>query len=352
MAITNDNEFEAWLEKQDQPTHIAIATRAALRVFPLVATGTDTNEYLQTFTLLTGRAILTSAVACIWPTADVKNATLAAATALATTDATTDATDAAIHAADAAINAALATHTTDATDATTTTTHVINATTDADHATDDPTAIHAAAAADTRITADDPFTIDLWHDEGMPKTIEESWSKFQKLAAEDNPWAFWREWYQSFLDANPLDWELQKKIALIPDSVWDKGVAHIALVIEKIRAAHTPENIPPDQPIPSREDITAIQGQLANLEKKFATSKKNITSNVDNLAIQVTEAIGDLTKLETTSKDKIETIDSDYKKALDAAAAAFGESNALAAPVELWRKKQSEHEGSRDTAFF
>ena len=49
------------------------------------------------------------------------------------------------------------------------------------------------------------------------------------------PWSFWREWYQGFLDGKPLDWELQRRVALIPDEDWALGPEHIAEKIEKIR---------------------------------------------------------------------------------------------------------------------
>lgn len=48
--------------------------------------------------------------------------------------------------------------------------------------------------------------------------------------------AFWREWYQGFLDGKPLDWELQRRVALIPDTDWAQGPEHIAKLIEEIRA--------------------------------------------------------------------------------------------------------------------
>ncbi|UWQ04229.1 hypothetical protein [Aliiroseovarius crassostreae] len=46
---------------------------------------------------------------------------------------------------------------------------------------------------------------------------------------------FWRDWYQGFLDGKPLDWELQRRVALIPDQDWEKGPEHIARKIEEIR---------------------------------------------------------------------------------------------------------------------
>lgn len=48
--------------------------------------------------------------------------------------------------------------------------------------------------------------------------------------------AFWREWYQGFLDGKPLDWELQRRVALINDAIWEAGPEAVAEEIEKIRA--------------------------------------------------------------------------------------------------------------------
>lgn len=47
--------------------------------------------------------------------------------------------------------------------------------------------------------------------------------------------AFWREWYQGFLDGKPLDWELQRRVALIDDAIWKAGPEVVTKEIEKIR---------------------------------------------------------------------------------------------------------------------
>jgi hypothetical protein len=54
-------------------------------------------------------------------------------------------------------------------------------------------------------------------------------------------WSFWRDWYQGFLDGKPLDWELQHRVALIPDQDWEQGPEHIAVKIEEIRARYALE---------------------------------------------------------------------------------------------------------------
>ena len=69
--VNNTNEFEAWLEGSEQQVHIAIATRAALRAFPAVWNSDPEHPKFEQLVLLTGRAILSSAVAALVPTAEL-----------------------------------------------------------------------------------------------------------------------------------------------------------------------------------------------------------------------------------------------------------------------------------------
>lgn len=67
-----------------------------------------------------------------------------------------------------------------------------------------------------------------------------------KINSDYEPhWQFWRDWYQGFLDGKPLDWNLQRAVALIPDADWEKGPAHIAGVIEEIRKKYDRKPIDP-----------------------------------------------------------------------------------------------------------
>ena len=50
------------------------------------------------------------------------------------------------------------------------------------------------------------------------------------------PWTFWAEWYDRAMAGDPLPWELQERVALIPDEVWEAGPEAVAAEIEKIRA--------------------------------------------------------------------------------------------------------------------
>ncbi|WP_143037610.1 hypothetical protein [Allgaiera indica] len=55
---------------------------------------------------------------------------------------------------------------------------------------------------------------------------------------------FWRAWYQGYLDGQPLDWEFQNQVALIPDEDWKKGPDHIARLVEELEAAYLAEKLP------------------------------------------------------------------------------------------------------------
>ncbi|MEX0318590.1 MAG: hypothetical protein AB3N21_11600 [Ruegeria sp.] len=48
--------------------------------------------------------------------------------------------------------------------------------------------------------------------------------------------SFWVEWHKAFSRGKPLDWDLQRRVALIEDSVWSAGPDAVADEIEKIRA--------------------------------------------------------------------------------------------------------------------
>ncbi|WP_299409970.1 hypothetical protein [uncultured Roseobacter sp.] len=52
---------------------------------------------------------------------------------------------------------------------------------------------------------------------------------------EEKRWSFWRAWYQSFLDGEPLDWDLQRRVVLIKDPTWRAGSEAVAKEIENIQ---------------------------------------------------------------------------------------------------------------------
>ncbi len=90
--------------------------------------------------------------------------------------------------------------------------------------------------------------------------------------------AFWREWYQGFLDGKPMDWELQRRVALIPDADWEQGPEHIAGVIEGIRQAFDAEGRKAANPSEPTED-----------EKKAVAARVNF--NREALALSIASVL-------------------------------------------------------------
>ena len=45
---------------------------------------------------------------------------------------------------------------------------------------------------------------------------------------------FWRTWHQGFVEGKPLDWEFQRRVALIDEAIWNSGPDAVAAEIERI----------------------------------------------------------------------------------------------------------------------
>ncbi len=99
-------------------------------------------------------------------------------------------------------------------------------------------AVGTAAATDATIAPDVMFSQPIWHEPREPDWLVKALRGRSNLLESGPEWSFWRDWYQGFLIGKPLDWELQKEVALIPDAEWEKGPEHIAGLIEEIRKEH------------------------------------------------------------------------------------------------------------------
>lgn len=66
------------------------------------------------------------------------------------------------------------------------------------------------------------------------------------ISLEKHPWGnvYWSDWLKGLLRGAPLDWNLQREVALIPDADWEKGPAHIADKIEEIKARFLADKAP------------------------------------------------------------------------------------------------------------
>jgi hypothetical protein len=83
------------------------------------------------------------------------------------------------------------------------------------------------------------FFVDL----NDPGTLSESVTRaensfFEMLTNDSRDWSFWYEWYQGFITGKPLDWELQRRVAMIDNATWEAGPEVVAEEIKKIRAKY------------------------------------------------------------------------------------------------------------------
>ncbi|SLN73188.1 hypothetical protein ROG8370_03586 [Roseovarius gaetbuli] len=103
------------------------------------------------------------------------------------------------------------------------------------------------------------FDVGLWKTSDFPRVMVSKWDEFGTLASKNNSmWSFWREWYQGFLDGKPMDWELQRRVALIEDDIWKAGPEAVAEEIERIRDKFTLE-----------QEIAALKDKLAKTVEGF-----------------------------------------------------------------------------------
>ena len=89
----------------------------------------------------------------------------------------------------------------------------------------------------------------------MPEGLLKNWARFETFTGSaPEVWAFWLRWYEGMLKGQPLDWDLQEKVALIPDEDWEKGPEHIAEKIREIEAEFRETD-----PLPEDETRTHVQ---------------------------------------------------------------------------------------------
>lgn len=94
-------------------------------------------------------------------------------------------------------------------------------------------------------------------------------------------WSYWYDWYSGFLTGDPLDWNLQRQIALISVEKWKSGPEAVAAEIERIRAEFS---VPPSgkDRFPKHEPKSVSH----LFENRIITS-----ASLQGLAAQVTQSI-------------------------------------------------------------
>jgi hypothetical protein len=256
VAVTNKEELRAWLEGQPQEVCVAVAYRAAMRVLPLALSVPDSRVLWKEMALAVLRASLTSGVAASKPQKDLKNsARLARITAYkfqhsayAVVDRSDAFTSHVLRSVDAARAACGA----------------------AQHSVAEQYVHSAVAAAfslayagraayaDTLLNPKflPALTIDV-PSELKDKIAKHSEGKTDLLQA-GGPWTFWAEWYRRAMAGDPLPWDLQVQIALIPNDIWEAGPDAVAAEIEKRKTEFLARSVAEEIVLSERGRLTLV----------------------------------------------------------------------------------------------
>jgi hypothetical protein len=241
LIISSHMDLLDWLDslppEQGRWVAVAIGTRAALRVLPLVATNTERKRSFENLTFAVFFATALARVAAVYPTRakefrDAANAANAANAAVTAANAAAYAARAAAYAASATAYAAA--------DATTATVYAANAALAAADATHDAAsaviavaiaadALWAAASRDAKFIAagGEAQTLacePLWAD-GEPDWSTQHWKLLQDALTRESDWWVWIGWYARRLKGVSDPEEIELVFATVPDKEREAGPA-------------------------------------------------------------------------------------------------------------------------------
>ncbi|MGL6208904.1 MAG: hypothetical protein ACRC14_03635 [Paracoccaceae bacterium] len=280
--IRDQDSLRALLKDRPLAHGLFISQRAALRALVLWgrAMSQDWSREAGLTALPVMRSLLTSGVACKYQPIDVKRA----AAAVRHHKNADDAANATIHA-----TAVVATAIDRANTTIDTATSVIEDTTSF--------ASFGAARAATAATAtdifwnqighdalilyrrEDLFALPLWNDP-PPDWFTAADAEMREIWASDpDPhWAFWTNWWDGILSGNPVDWDLQHEIALIPDDVWTAGPAPVAKAIARL-----------EERFDLKAQVTALKEQLREAAFVASSSTASPAHRSHNQPLELVE---------------------------------------------------------------
>lgn len=94
----------------------------------------------------------------------------------------------------------------------------------------------------------------------------------QDLLSSGGPWLFWSRWYARAMAGNPLPWDLQERIALIPNEIWKAGPEAVAEEIARIEAAFE-----------LRQRIAEVEADQVNIaDKRLGIGGNNPPEEIDD----------------------------------------------------------------------
>ncbi len=240
--INGIGSAETWLK--GQPVHVVrtFAARSALRGLP--GLGEADSAILDQIALPVLRALIMPAVVSKMPAANMTELADSAARFVDSARSKYAAPRATDYSAASAARSADSAHSASSVPSAARCAYL--ATLSAGFSSIDPTghvaavsAAYSAHSADTKEAekSDDMFKLTLWRTVAMPNGLVrnlETLRTFWKSTPE--VWGFWERWYDGYLNGCPIDWDVQRAIATLPEQDWEKGPEWIAGKIAEIEA--------------------------------------------------------------------------------------------------------------------
>jgi hypothetical protein len=134
----------------------------------------------------------------------------------------------------------------------------------------------AAAATYATISADADQSAEKMLARAISDTLSAAAARWagdrDDLLRAGGPWTFWDGWYARSMAGDPLPWDLQERIALIPNEIWEAGPEAVAEEIARIEAEFE-----------LRHRIADFETDQAPLEKKrFGIGGNNPPVEIDD----------------------------------------------------------------------
>jgi len=242
MAVSNTVELGQRLASEPRGVGIAVAFRACMRVFEIFMIVDARTAAAEKSCLIAVRAVLTSGVSAVTRNPEIQMAALRVAhTALvraaypleplaqSASGEKSRSLTSILKAQDAAASIA-----------------VYAFTGEEEAVRNMRTIVNRSVFSDINLD-NDPVSI-ISAENSIPRALRLAMvnlgaGKFNVLRS-GGPWTFWAEWYDRAMAGDPLPWDLQEQIALIPDEIWEAGPEAVAEEIKRIQLEYVARALP------------------------------------------------------------------------------------------------------------
>ena len=139
-----------------------------------------------------------------------------------------------------------------------------------------------------RLTPEQVFLETLWRTSMMPQSLTKHYEQLREFLNSDlESWSFWARWYEGMLKGEPLPWDLQERVALIPDEDWKKGPEWIAGKIREIEEGIASSNLETEA---SEQSENPIDPKIVqSIKQRVGLNRDAITVSASSLLEQIEE---------------------------------------------------------------